>query len=738
MIINNKTIESGKEYTLSDLFSGKNKIIIPDLQRDYCWGDKAWDEDEAKYTELVSGFLDSLIEMYVKSRKDKLTLGLIYGYESPKNHIQLCDGQQRITTLFLLIGILNRFAENKFTKWLISEDELHHDDKEPYLQYSIRESTLYFLSDLVCEFFLKSEVTTKDIKSSKWYFSEYENDASIQSMLAALNTIEQKLPLEMDYIDFGDFIANNLQMIYYDMGDRKKGEETFVVINTTGEPLTATENLKPILIGNIKNENHRKKVSEEWEEREEWFWRNRSSNEQTADDSLKDFFIWYWQIRLLQERKWVKQKGYELNPKELFTREPEINSDNEENPEIERYEDSVKPESIHSYFCSLSKLVELCQDKGIKRVLNTIKEGEISLNWFRGLPKEKSLNVVLPLIAYCKKFVKPTLFYEFVRRIRKNYFDKELKYRDKNFVDWRYIVQIVELSENEADVLKFETLKNYDKFKKISNTELNEWYNQEEKWKSELKRINKIIVETWEDNPDFVGDLLPLLNITNQSIDIERINKYYLIYEQIDPSNFTYSEDIELKNLYRLSFLLNNKWFDHRAVAGLGYCMLCKSDNPRFLSKYFDIVWKTFTENKAMINIILKEHIEGHFNFLNNEDFKLDINSIEHYDLIKLWALLEFLFFRNSVEIEYYKEYRSIACFWNKSKVLINENIENKYQIGNLKLGLSWFNNKTGRLEYSFPLMKEINSREINIEEQTKKYWMEIKGFISNIGSNNA
>ena len=29
---------SGNEYSLSDLFGGDTKVIIPDLQRDYCWG----------------------------------------------------------------------------------------------------------------------------------------------------------------------------------------------------------------------------------------------------------------------------------------------------------------------------------------------------------------------------------------------------------------------------------------------------------------------------------------------------------------------------------------------------------------------------------------------------------------------------------------------------------------------------------------------------------------------------
>ncbi len=33
------------------------------------------------------------------------------------------------------------------------------------------------------------------------------------------------------------------------MIDRENGEETFVVINTTGEPLSRTQNLKPLMVG---------------------------------------------------------------------------------------------------------------------------------------------------------------------------------------------------------------------------------------------------------------------------------------------------------------------------------------------------------------------------------------------------------------------------------------------------------------------------------------------------------
>lgn len=96
---------------------------------------------------------------------DSLNLGLFYGYEVPADHIQLCDGQQRLTTLFLVLGMLNKMTGGKFRQHLISDFEFKHDDKEPYLNYAIRESSLYFLSDLVCCFFTCPSAQVEDIKS---------------------------------------------------------------------------------------------------------------------------------------------------------------------------------------------------------------------------------------------------------------------------------------------------------------------------------------------------------------------------------------------------------------------------------------------------------------------------------------------------------------------------------------------------------------------------------------------
>ena len=78
---------SGKAYSLSEIFCGENdKVIIPDLQRDYCWGNPILDNAEES---LASSFIDSILRLKMSQ---EITMGLIYGYydkELTPYHLQL-------------------------------------------------------------------------------------------------------------------------------------------------------------------------------------------------------------------------------------------------------------------------------------------------------------------------------------------------------------------------------------------------------------------------------------------------------------------------------------------------------------------------------------------------------------------------------------------------------------------------------------------------------------------------
>lgn len=571
---NNKFI-SGNEYCLKELFGDNTKIIIPDLQRDYCWGDNAYvASSDKKPRELVSGFVNNIVELYGENKELKTTLGLIYGYEQPHNHIQICDGQQRLTTLFLLLGYINVRTEGSFNSYIISKEEMN-DDYEPHLQYAIRESSLYFLSDLSKNVFIKRATAIADIRKSNWYFNEYDQDASIQSMIAALVTIDSYFEhKKLDYNSLGSFILNNLRVLYYDMENRSRGEETYVIINTTGEPLSASENIKPVLLGKLSDDKITK-YSNQWEEREDWFWQNKG-DDKTADKGMQDFFVWYWQIGLIQENSWSGERRIPLNPKDLFVSTPKKISESasEIKLSIENYTKFQSLDNLNKYFKGLQKLVEeisnraelqqLLLSMGQKKSNAKLDSKPAVWNWLRRV----DLDIVLPLITLvtehgCK------MLYPFMRRLRKNRYDSiwgkngnERSRRGKNYMDWRYLVQIINQTTDD-DLLTADV--NILNISKIPNVNMPEWYNDDEQKKDMLrKRLNsqQPSIDEMEDNEFLMGDLTPLWQtkgMEEQGLAVETIlKKWYLLVRlcnSLDEEKAV--SDVQFSNWFRLYRLVS-------------------------------------------------------------------------------------------------------------------------------------------------------------------------------------
>ena len=50
---------TGETYTLAELFSGNRRIVIPDLQRDYCWGDETNIKATGEVGDLVFDFVNT-------------------------------------------------------------------------------------------------------------------------------------------------------------------------------------------------------------------------------------------------------------------------------------------------------------------------------------------------------------------------------------------------------------------------------------------------------------------------------------------------------------------------------------------------------------------------------------------------------------------------------------------------------------------------------------------------------
>ncbi|MFE3869019.1 DUF262 domain-containing protein [Flavobacterium sp. LS2P90] len=654
----NLKLENTKEYSLSQLFSTPNrKIIIPDFQRDYCWGDKSHGD---KKIEIVSAFLDTLIEEH---KKGETTLGKIDVYENPTDHIYLTDGQQRLTTLYFIIGMLckkvrNEELNSKLKQCLISKQEESHDDKEPYLQYAIRESSLFFLRDLVNDFFIiNKEIAVEAIGKLPWYFKEYDLDPTIISMINALQIIERKLK-ETDNFkldEFADFIINKVKIQYYDVQDRKHGEERFVIINTTGKNLSVSENIKPILLGNIDDDIY----SKQWEDRENFFWNNRKEWEYIADDGVNDFLIWSFQIIEKQESIDLIKKS-----KQFFK------DGNKKNTEVLL--------ELHNYFIAINDLIGLLDSNPeIQKQFKFINEYNKveGLLGLRNLSKDKTQNILLPLLSFMvKSKCDENEVYRFIRRLRKNYFDKIWKERNDNYLDWRYILQIIEKSDSLEHILNYES-----EFNEIQNVPLNIWFNTEEKLKASLQEQHLVSIEKWEDHKYFMGDLSFLFKASllndNESVQPELLEFSNINFTLVSTIFENYQNTIglikneqtansnkRLANLFRLFrvFIGCNK-VEHIYKASWDFeGVLFSTLNRNHLKKldFMKLLRSNEMENYCtdyIISIVNKDHL---FEF---EDFNVE-------KFIKSWLVLKvFNANRNNVLLSFWDGNETgIAAYRNK------------------------------------------------------------------------
>lgn len=704
----NKVISfiSGNEYSLANLFGGDTKIIIPDLQRDYCWGNNAMiDRKSNKTKELVSDFVKNIVELFEEKSDSTLTMGLVYGYEQPHTHIQICDGQQRLTTLFLLLGYINMKCAGLYDDYIISKQE-REDDFEPHLQYAIRESTLYFLSDLSRNVFINRKTNIADIKKSNWYFDEYDHDASIQSMISALQIIEN-IFMALDFNNYeklGYFVLNNLKVLYYDMDNRSRGEETYVVINTTGEPLSSTENIKPILIGNPKLTKEEVQLySEQWEYREEWFWNHRGADT-TADNGMQEFFIWYWQIGLMQERAWINEKPVPLNPRELFISTPNKmkESTNEVKLSIENYERFCSLDNIDKYFKALENLVDkISNNIELQSVLQSIQKTQkknrgIPLNnpnnawqWLRNA----ELDVVLPLITLLAEHPETTQLIPFTRRIRRNYFDglwaknsnNETTRRGHNKMDWRYLVQIINQVKDESLL----TVSNEAvTFSKIPLIEIPVWYDKNEQIKDKIRTKYPDAVKKWEDNEYLMGDIAPLCyNYSNENIEYEILEKRFRAIDKLCRmlhGSQIQEEDYQFSNWFRL----------YRIISGLVGFSHIPNTTWDFEGCYFSHRHNTpWWLEKPQIQTLISndDPINYMMDYVRNKVSEFIREPHDHIELIKSWLTLKVLKAENAEEGIY------LLNYFNDRAVSAYKNIPENYIIpsesfnwGNVLLGYSY------------------------------------------------
>ena len=234
-------------HSLREFLDKYTAVEIPILQRDYAQG--RLDPQTKKINRKGENFVEVL---FTALREEKgLRMDIIYGsietrdsdYPEEKTFIPL-DGQQRLTTLWLLY-------------WYLSQWEERSEEIASLLQrftYATRSTARDFCQRLCSLRLTRDELANPSeyFSNKMWFTSKYSYDPTIQAMLNMLNAIakeQHKQPVSFDMLE-------SLQFRSFDIGAYELTDELYIKMNRRGKQLESIENLKADFVGYLKKIGH--------------------------------------------------------------------------------------------------------------------------------------------------------------------------------------------------------------------------------------------------------------------------------------------------------------------------------------------------------------------------------------------------------------------------------------------------------------------------------------------------
>jgi hypothetical protein len=257
-------------------FAQNKKIEIPIFQRDYAQG-----RNDETTDKIRKDFVSSLIEALDKNTP--IELDFIYGREVD-NTITLIDGQQRLTTLFLLhwylsqrIGKIDAFKNIKFS-------------------YATRDYAKDFTAKLTTGEDFKIDFTqatlSTELKDKSCFYDDWQHDPTVSGMLNTLDEIHKQLR-DKTIEHYWSLLEQGIITFYWlDLEEHQLTDELYLKMNARGKQLSNFENFKASLV--------KRMADEQWEGREDFslkmdttytdlFWQYRG-DQTVIDNEAMNFF----------------------------------------------------------------------------------------------------------------------------------------------------------------------------------------------------------------------------------------------------------------------------------------------------------------------------------------------------------------------------------------------------------------------------------------------------------------
>jgi hypothetical protein len=327
---NSATGEAGVRLSFYQLLTERDYIIqIPIIQRDYTQG-------RDRYQQVRDTFLDTLAS-YLEEGLPHRDLDFVYGSSRRIGDVTYfipLDGQQRLTTLFLLHWYLAQITPDQDLRdrFLTA---LHREDGAARFTYETRSSSREF-----CDLLIRPEYSLREalhpisepiqgrrisrlIEDASWFLRSWKLDPTIQAMLQMLDAIDRKFWDKEEYLELLLNVESPvITMLYLDLEEFKLTDDLYIKMNARGKQLTPFENFKAQYedyLGRVHPDyrmDFERKIDTKWADLF-WNYRGMDGND-TYDDELSNF------IRAIfsgayAERKDLSNKDIEETLRELIS-----------------------------------------------------------------------------------------------------------------------------------------------------------------------------------------------------------------------------------------------------------------------------------------------------------------------------------------------------------------------------------------------------------------------------------
>jgi len=596
-------------YSILDILDFQNleQFVIPEIQRDYVWTKSN-----------VKDVLESINDGF--DNDDVPYLGFIYAYND-KDYVYkyfLIDGQQRITTIFLLLVALYYKLNKDFPEHLIKNEKLKVD-------YKVRQATHDFLLNFIN--FLNTnkgiELSDKIIIEQNWYHINYKNDITIFNIIE--NFIEiynwlKKLDKD-DLTKFLSFVEEEIQLSYFDIENGRQGEELYIYMNSRGRHLVENETLKAKFLSQLSLIEEKEKWGKKWEEWQDFFWIHRLDN-LDSDEGFNEF------LRMVQIITMSKDKYSTIQISNFITSNDSIDFNIlPELAQIEKYFEAYK------YIVENKIIFDFYEKYESENYL--IKTQHNQIDYFRIIP-------LITLISEITEYDEENIFRfnRFLYNIsRKNNVGKDIR---------NQLISAIKLMLDYANEHK----KNYDVCDLVNYSKGRTILIDEEEiiklnlYKSPPIEINREQLEVlfWEIEDHYIFDgkisflLLEYYNKETNIFDINKFKSSWLSFKEVFENTSNY------KYISKALIYYGNTWsqetpFYYNNYNCHNWKWLVENEKGRYLIQLLEDMWN---KDFDYIQTIIKNKIKEYFKINNLKNIETVKQATGFFKQFKVLVALDF------------------------------------------------------------------------------------------------